>query len=141
MAMHTPYVHPVTVRFADTDAEGHVYSGSYFVYCDEALMGLLDAAGWSWEHLADRGVAVYYVEANCQFKHPARFGDQLLVYTTIENIGRTSFRSRMRIVAEDKDALIATGYIASVMVEKAVDKPIAIPDDIKQALARFRCSD
>jgi acyl-CoA thioesterase FadM len=43
----------------------------------------------------------------------------------------------MRIVARDTDALIAAGYIASVMVSKALEKPVVIPDHIKQALARI----
>ena len=60
-----PYSHRVDARFADTDAEGHVYSGSYFVYCDEALMGLIAAAGYGWDVLALESRAFYYVESGC----------------------------------------------------------------------------
>jgi acyl-CoA thioester hydrolase len=141
MPQATPYIHTIDIRFADTDTEGHVYSGSYFVYCDEALMGLLAAAGYSWKQLASQGLAVYYVEARCQFKHPARFGDRLLVQTTINKLGDTSFHSKMRIVAEDGGQLIANGYIAAVMVDKAAEKPVSIPENIKQAVRQFQSTD
>ncbi len=138
MSEDSPYIHAITVRFADTDAEGHVYSGSHFVYCDEALMGLLAAAGYSWKQLADRGMAVYYAEVTCQYKQSARFGDRLLVHTMVDKVGNTSFHSRMRIIAEDTGALIANGFIAAVLVDKAADKPISIPDNVKQALRKFQ---
>lgn len=141
MSKDSPYIHAVSVRFADTDTEGHVYSGSYFVYCDEALMGLLATAGYSWKKLASQGLAVYYAEATCQFKNPARFGDRLLVHTMIDRVGDTSFQSKMRIVAQDTGELIANGYIAAVMVDKAAEKPISIPDNIKQAVRKFQLTD
>jgi len=101
-------------------------------------MALLAVSGYPWKDLASRGLAVYYAEATCQFKSPARFGDRLLVHTMIEKLGESSFRSRMRIVADDGDTLIANGYIVAVMVDKALDRPVPIPDDIKQALGQFQ---
>lgn len=104
-------------------------------------MGLLAAAGYSWQTLANHGLAVYYAEATCQYKHPARFGDRLLVQTVIEKVGDTSVRSRMRIVAKDTDVLISNGYIAAVMVDKATELPVSIPDNIKQAVRKFQLTD
>ena len=101
-------------------------------------MGLLAKAGYSWKQLAGHGMAVYYAEATCQFNSPARFGDRLLVHTVIDRVGDTSFQSKMRIVAEHTDKLIANGYIAAVMMDKAAETPISIPDDVKQALRQFQ---
>ncbi len=45
---------PMHVRFADTDALGHVFFGSYFTFMDEAFMAYLAELGYPWSTLTKR---------------------------------------------------------------------------------------
>ena len=132
-----PYVHPIAVRFSDTDTEGHVYSGSYFVYCDEALMGLLEDAGYSWQSLADREQAIYYVESCCSYLSPTRYGDRLRVGTELTKIGNSSLRAEMTIEREQGGEAVATGALVAVMVSKTKDSSTPIPDEMRAALQAY----
>ena len=39
------YALPLTVRYADTDAQGHVFFANYLTYADEGLTGYLAEIG------------------------------------------------------------------------------------------------
>jgi len=49
----SPFVYTMRVRFRDTDMQGHVYFGNYFVFCDEALGAYMRAIGVPWQDMVD----------------------------------------------------------------------------------------
>jgi len=133
-----PYSHRVVARFADTDAEEHVYSGSYFVYCDEALMGLIAAAGYGWDLLALESKAFYYVESGCRYLKPVRFSESMRVGTRLTKLGKSSLRAEMDIERESDGEQVATGFLVAVLVDKRTATSIPIPTGMREALQRFR---
>ena len=44
--MKAAYTGQIKVRFADTDANGHTYFGSYLVLADEVVSEYLEQVGW-----------------------------------------------------------------------------------------------
>lgn len=132
------YHHPVDVRFADTDLQGHVYFSNYLVYCDEALSGYLQAIGRSWRSLAEQGTEFYFVDTGYRFHGSARFGDRLEVSATISRIGNTSFTAQMGVWHEGE--LLGNGHITAVMVDPKSRKPVRVPDDLREAVRRWEAS-
>lgn len=129
---------PIQVRFADTDAQGHTFFGSYFTYMDEAFMAYLAELGYPWPVLVDNGLGVFYVDSGCQFKGPSFFGDLLQVHTAITHLGNSSLTAEMTIVRDNDPSTLAIGYIKSVLVDSHTEKSTRIPDDLRRAVADYQ---
>jgi acyl-CoA thioester hydrolase len=126
------------VRFADTDALGHVFFGSYFTYMDEGFMAYLAELGFPWSALTDKNLALFYVDSGCQFKGPSFFGDRLNVHARIAKLGNSSLTAEMTIFREADGKVVATGHITAVLVDARTEKSTPIPDTIREAVARFQ---
>jgi acyl-CoA thioester hydrolase len=149
------FYHPLRVRYAETDAQGHVFFGHYLSYFDVGLIEYMRAIGYPYSDMVASGVDMYYVEANCQYKGRAYFDDLLHVHTRIGQIGNTSLAFKFAVCrampvshvhddaqggADEKqpgNELIATGKIVAVTVDVETERPIRVPEDLREAASRF----
>lgn len=53
----------VKVRYADTDAQGHVYFANYLVYFDIGTTDYMKAIGYSYEKLLEEGYDFFTVSS------------------------------------------------------------------------------
>ena len=137
MQEHFRFFTPVQVRYAETDAQGHVFFGNYFTYFDFALTEYLKAIGYTYETMLSDGVDFYYVDANCQYKGRAYFDEILHVHTRINSVGNTSFTFEFAIFEEKSDRLITTGRIVAVAVKRETSKPTKVPQGLTVAVQEF----
>lgn len=137
METQARYFFPIQVRYADTDAQGHVFFANYFTYFDEAAGGYFRAVGFPWEALPAMGLDIFYVDAQCQYKGSARYGERLRVYARAERVGTTSLTIGCRITPEGDEATIAEGRITAVIVDPQTRRPARVPDALRQAIAAF----
>lgn len=132
------FFHPLQVRFADTDAQGHVFFGAYFTYFDEGLMAYMRHLGFPWKTLLEMGIETIYVDAHCEFKLPATIEESLHVHTRICRIGNSSFTSEFAIYKEEgHDVLVATGELTAVVVDAKSRRPVRMPEPIRAAVADY----
>ena len=131
------FYHPLRVRYNETDAQGHVFFGNYLNYFDIGLLEYTRALGYTYPDMVASGVDMFYVEASCQYKGRAYFDDLLHVHTRIGHIGNTSFTFEFAIYRQPADDLIATGRITAVAVDTQTEKPIRVPDELRETVARF----
>jgi acyl-CoA thioester hydrolase len=131
------FYHPIQVRFADTDAQGHVFFGNYLTYFDEAYGAYLRAIGVPWPMLREMGLNSYHVSAHCDFKGSALFEDVLHIHARIAIIGNSSYTLECAVYKKDSDQLIANGYITAVIVNSENRQPTRVPDDIRVAVAAY----
>lgn len=128
---------PLRVRYIEVDAQRHVFFGHYLTYFDVGLAEYLRAIGFTLQEMLVAGWDIFYVEAKCEYKGRARFDDLLHVHTTIDPIGNTSFTFKFAIHKQPDDDLIATGKIVAVAVEVKTEKPIRVPDELREAVGKF----
>jgi acyl-CoA thioester hydrolase len=86
---------PITVRFRDCDALGHVNNAVFFTYLEEARFHwfrTVFASGFG-EH------PIILAEARCSFRSPAKHAEILEVGIRVERIGRSSFTHGYRVEA------------------------------------------
>ena len=79
--------HRLDVRFRDCDSMGHVNNAVYFTYLEQCRLTF-------WRQLTGDGsplARVIVARAECDYRSPAVFGDQLEVRLTVGEIGRSSF--------------------------------------------------
>ena len=146
--MKYKFYYPLRVRYVETDAQRHVFFGHYLTYFDVGLTEYMRAIGSHYPDMVASGVDMFYVEASCQYKGRAYFDDLLHVHTRIGHIGNTSFTFEFAMYkhfdqAQHKqptDELIATGKIVAVAVDVETEKPIRVPDELREAVTRFEGS-
>jgi acyl-CoA thioester hydrolase len=125
------------VRYVEVDAQDHVFFGHYLTYFDIALVEYMRAIGHAYQDMVASGVDMFYAAASCQYLGRARFDDLLQVHARIDRIGNTSFTFEFAIYKQATDALIATGEIVAVAVDVETEKPVRVPDKLREAVARF----
>lgn len=134
--MPARFSHPLAVRFADTDAQGHVFFANYLTFCDEALTAYLRAIGCPWQDLVATGVDMFYVRSECDYLGRAPFEAALSIDTRITEIGTTSFVTECDIRLGDQP--IARARLTSVCVDRAAGTKVRVPDALRDAVERAR---
>jgi acyl-CoA thioester hydrolase len=117
----------VEVRFADTDAQGHVNNASYLTYCEMARIRYWsDVAGGSFVGGTGRPESLILAEARITYRAPVFYGDAVSVQTRASRIGRSSFTLEHRLTARRPDGSARLVAVSdSVLV--AYDYDLAAP--------------
>jgi acyl-CoA thioester hydrolase len=131
-----PFVHTMRVRFRDTDMQGHVYFGNYFVFCDEALGAYMRAVGVPWQDMVRAGTDMFYVNASCDYLGSARFEEDVHIETQISRFGTSSFTSSF-VIRNDRDETLAKASVTSVCVDPNSREKVTVPAGLRDAVAAF----
>lgn len=124
----------VPVRFADTDAQGHMYFANYLTFCDEALAGYMRHIGCPWQDLVADGVDLFYRKATCEYRGSATFEEVVRIEPAITRIGNSSVTSTYRMRGGD-GAVIAEAELVSVCIDPSTRRPVRVPDRLRDAVA------
>ncbi len=130
----------VEVRFADTDAMGHVNNATYLTYIEIARAAYYETATGRplplGVHGAEEGMIL--ADVRIAFRAPAFYGETLLVESRVTRLGRTSFTMEHRITAPDsrygRARLIAVAESVLVTYDYTAERPIAIPDALRAGI-------
>jgi acyl-CoA thioester hydrolase len=79
------------------------------------------------------------VEANCRYKSPARYDDELLLETRILGMRRTVIKFGYRLLRAADEQLLAEGETTHVTVNRSFHK-IRLPDKYVAVLEQFRAN-
>lgn len=101
----------LTVRYAETDQMGVVYYANYLIWMEVGRNGYCKSVGFRYRDMeANEGVVLAVVEANCRYLHPARYDDEVVVRTWIEQANTRSVRFAYEMIRAEGSRTLATGY-------------------------------
>ena len=123
----------VRVRYAETDAMGIVYYANYFVWFEVGRTDLLRDAGWSYREMESDGYRLPVLEANCLYRQPALYDDELDVRTTGALLSPVRVKFLYNLVRPADDTLLATGYTIHASLDRG-GRPCRLPDRVRQLL-------
>jgi acyl-CoA thioester hydrolase len=126
--------HTLRVRYADTDAQGHVYFANYLTYADEALSAWMRHIGWSSERTAQEGIDFVFADAQAQYRSRAFFEDLLHIHIGVERIGRTSLVTRFVVHRPKDDTVLAEGRLVQVCLAMPSREKAVLPEALKADL-------
>lgn len=116
----------VRIEWGDCDPAGIVYFPRYFEYFDQCTAAMFEAVGFRKPALLQTydiaGFPVVDVRSN--FRVPSKFGDDVVILTTIPEWGRSSFKVHHRLMKGD--ALAVEGFETRVWVAHDPARPGAI---------------
>ena len=133
----------VEVRFADTDAMGHVNNAAYLTYCEiarsdyyERVTGRPLPLG---AHGAEEGMIL--AEVRVTYRAPTFYSETVAIETRVVRVGRSSFSMQHRITAPasryGQARLIAVADSALVSYDYVAERPIAVPAHLRAAIDEF----
>lgn len=109
----------IRVRYAETDQMGVVYYANYLVWMEVGRVELCKACGFNYRDMErEDGVMMAVAEANCRYSAPARFDDEVIIRTWVEeaNPRIVKFAYEMSIAADGRK--LASGYTRHIMVDR-----------------------
>jgi acyl-CoA thioester hydrolase len=132
-----PFTWTVRVYYEDTDLGGVVYHANYLRFMERARTEWVRALGFEQDQLRDRlKVQFVVVEANLEFRRPARFNDELMVSVRPHSTGRASIMFDQDIrAATARHAEICKAVIRVACIDSVSFKPKALPPEILRELA------
>jgi len=123
------------VRYAETDQMGVVYHANYFVWFEVGRVELLRQLGFSYRDMeSNDGCFIAVVDARCRYKAPARYDDELIVRTHLNNVRESLVHFGYELVRTGDGTLLAEGETTHIVTDSAM-KVRAIPE---KYMALFR---
>jgi acyl-CoA thioester hydrolase len=111
------HISVVRVRYAETDQAGMAHHSAFLPWFEVGRVELLRALGKPYQEFEAEGLHFPVREAFCRYWVPARFDDELLITTTIEEVGGASTRFGYRITRVTDATLIAEGHTLHACVD------------------------
>ena len=103
------------VRYAETDQMGMVYYANYLIWMEVGRSDYCRQCGFSYRDLEREEKAYLAVaEANCRYRAPARYDDEILVETEITRLDRRMLEFSYRI--KNGATLLAEGRTLHVVI-------------------------
>ena len=122
------------VLYADTDAGQVVYYANYLRWFEGGRVELLRSLGVHYKEVEEKGFIVPVVEVHCNYLHPAKYDDVIVVETSISEIKEKSIRFDYKIFRKNDMKLLVAGHTINVFVEKEKMVSVKMPEDIKSRL-------
>src|SRR5215467_11400089 len=82
----------IRIYYEDTDCGGVVYYANYLKYFERARTQYLEDRGISVAELLRDGTQFVVVHAELDYKAPAKYGETLVIDTTLSEEGRASLK-------------------------------------------------
>ncbi len=122
----------VKVRYAETDQMGVVYYANYLVWFEVGRVAWCDARGFRYSDLEERHDRMMMVaEANCRYKAPARFEDEIVIRTAVGRATDKVMRFHYEVRRKGTGELLASGETAHVVVDSTL-RPVRLPQEYRK---------
>ena len=125
----------VTVRFAETDAQGVAHNSNYLVWFEVARIAYLAEYAGGYPALREQGLESFVLESHVRYRQPARFDDRLLIHARIGELRGARFRFDYEITRDDGEP-IAEGWTSHACVDAETLRPIRVPEALAEAISR-----
>ncbi len=122
------------VRYAETDQMGVVYYANYLIWMEVGRVELVRALGLQYKDLEQsEGLYLSVVEANCRYRFPARYDQEIQVETRIVKASSRMVEFGYRIRSVEPERLLAEGHTRHIWLNREW-KPTSLPEKYRAAL-------
>lgn len=123
---------PITTRWHDNDIYGHVNNVVYYGFFDTAVNNYLIRQGGL--DIQDGDIVGFVVSSACDYFASIAYPDLIEVGLRVARLGNSSVQYELAIFREGEQEACAAGRFVHVFVERASNRPTAIPGRLRAAL-------
>lgn len=113
----------VRVRYEETDQMGVAYHGNYYTWFEVGRSSFFRSLGYTYLQLEEEGIILPVIESNCSYKIPAKYDDELLIKTKINQLKGVRLEFEYNIIRKIDEELLAKGKTVHAFVNKSL-KPV-----------------
>lgn len=123
----------VTVRFAETDAQGVAHHAAYLVWFETTRIEYLRRFRGGYLGLREEGVDALTLEAHARYVATAGFDDRLTIHARCSDLRGARFRFDYAVAREGEP--IAEGWTTHACVSVGSHLPTRVPTWLAEAIA------
>lgn len=129
---HYGWFLPIPTRWIDNDAYGHVNNVNYYAYFDTiANSFMIERCGLDYQH----GPSIaFIVHSECHYKQGIAFPEKLEGGLRVNRLGNSSVQWGVGIFKQGEPLAAAYGTFTHVLVDRVSQKPIPIPEAMRQPM-------
>jgi acyl-CoA thioester hydrolase len=131
-----PHFCAIPTRWMDNDVYGHVNNVHYYSWFDTAVNRFLIERGVLDIHKGD--TVGFVVETGCAYFAPVAFPDTVHVGVRVARLGNSSVRYELALYRNDDPLPAAAGHFVHVYVDRASNRPVAIPEATRALLSTLQ---
>jgi acyl-CoA thioester hydrolase len=124
----------LTVRYAETDAQGVAHHANYLVWFEEGRSEFLRQQGCFYSDMERDGFFVIVVQATVDYRAPSFYEDRITVATTLEKGKGRLLEFSYRATNQD-GVLVAEGRTRHLIID-AERRLVTLPDRYQQLLKK-----
>ena len=124
----------ITVRFAETDAQGVAHNASYLVWFEVARIDYLALYANGYKHLQDQGYEALTTESHVRYLRPVFFDDRILVHARCGDVSGARFSYEYALTRDGE--LVADGWTKHAVVDRETRRPTRFPSWLEDAIAK-----
>ena len=127
---------PVRIYYEDTDMQGIVYYANYLKYLERARTEFLREKGFEQDQLIEQQAVAFAVRSvQMDYIKPAKFNDELIVTTQVQQLKRVSLVFQQTIICPaDDNAIINSATIKVACLDARSMKIKPIPTEMIEQL-------
>jgi acyl-CoA thioester hydrolase len=115
------------VRYAETDQMGVVYYANYLIWMEVGRVDLCQACGFVYRDMErEDGIYLAVAEAQCRYRHPARYDDEVIVKCWIEKANTRMMTVAYEMRRASDNRRLATGHTRHMYVSSEM-RPVSLP--------------
>ena len=126
---------PITTRWHDNDAYGHVNNVTYYSVFDTAVNTYLIEQGGLDIH--DGEVVGFVVSSACDYFASIAFPECIEVGLRVGKLGNSSVQYELAVFKAGEQEACAAGRFVHVFVDRASNQPVPIPGMLREAMQRL----
>ena len=126
---------PITTRWHDNDAYGHVNNVTYYSFFDTAVNTYLIEQGGLDIH--DGEVVGFVVSSACDYFASIAFPECIEIGLRVGKLGNSSVQYELAVFKADEQEACAAGRFVHVFVDRASNQPVPIPGMLREAMQRL----
>jgi acyl-CoA thioester hydrolase len=123
----------ISVRFAETDAQGVAHNAVYLVWFEVARIDYLARYAGGYKAIQEAGYEALTTESHVRYLAPVVFDDRLRIHARCGELRGARFRYEYAV--ERGSTLVADGWTRHAVVDRETLRPTRLPAFFVEAVA------
>jgi acyl-CoA thioester hydrolase len=129
--------HPIEVRYADLDPQGHVNNARFLTFFEQARVSYLVRLGLFSKDQSFLEVGIIIADAQVTFLAPVYFGQDVQVGVRVSHIGNKSMTMEYRVLDGPDGKELAIGSTTLVAYDYHRHQTLPVPDEWRMKIQHF----
>ena len=125
---------PITVRWGDMDAMGHVNNSLYLQYVESARVGYFEAFGWNSRDMGSDRQGPVVVSQTFNYRRQLFYPAEIDVGLRCDEVRNRSFILSFGVFRKAMDELIGDGQVVLVWLDYGLGRAVEIPPAVRKQL-------